>query len=137
MKNLNTLLICGLAAILALSSFTFFAPDSENPVKLTVIYGHPDDPAAFEDYYSKVHAPIAAKMKGVARIELTKFEAAPDGVEPSFYRMAELYFPSKEALQKTLESAEGKATVADIANFATGGTTIILGAAEDFALSGQ
>ena len=36
--------------------------------------------------------PIALRMKGVDKMELTKFLSAPDGGKPAYYRMAELYF---------------------------------------------
>ena len=96
-------------------------------IKATILYGHPVDPAAFEEYYAVHHAPIAAQMKGLERMELTKFISAPDGTKAAYHRMAELYFTSPEALQKTMDSAEGKATLADLANFATGGVTSIVG----------
>ena len=53
-------------------------------VKFTVIYGHPDDPAAFEEYYENTHMPIARKMPNVQRIDLAKAVAAPDGSEPPY-----------------------------------------------------
>jgi uncharacterized protein (TIGR02118 family) len=99
-------------------------------LKLTVLYGHPSDVDAFEHYYATTHLPIAARMKGVDRLELTRFAAAPDGGAPAFYRMAELYFATEEQMRATLGSPEGQATVADLANFATGGVTIISGAVE-------
>lgn len=98
--------------------------------KVTILYGHPKDPEAFEEYYSKTHLPLAAKMKGVERLELTRFEAGPDGVKPAYYRMAELSFPNETQLQNTLSSPEGRAAVADTSNFATGGVTILLGKVE-------
>lgn len=48
-------------------------------IKFTVLYGHPTDIKAFEEYYSNTHLPKAAKMKGYARLELTKFHSAPNG----------------------------------------------------------
>jgi len=41
-------------------------------MKVTVIYGHPTSPERFEKHYKSTHLPLAAKMKGVARIEFTK-----------------------------------------------------------------
>ena len=41
--------------------------------------------------------------------------------------MAELYFSYPEALQTALGSPEGVATTGDLANFATGGATILVG----------
>ena len=98
--------------------------------KITVLYNHPEDPDAFESYYHDTHLPLAATMKGVKRLELTKFESAPDGSAPAFYRMAELYFSGDDQLQATLNSPEGQATVADLAKFATGGLTVVIGSVE-------
>lgn len=95
--------------------------------KVTVLYGHPTSPDDFEQYYENTHLPLAGKMKGVARIELTKFSAGPDGGRPAYYRMAELYFDTPAQLQETLGSPEGRATVDDLPNFATGGTTVVIG----------
>jgi uncharacterized protein (TIGR02118 family) len=99
-------------------------------VKVTILYGHPDDSQAFERYYKETHLPLAAKMKGVDRLELTKFGIGPDGNEPAYYRMAELYFTGETQLQATLDSPEGKAAVADLSNFASGGVTLLKGLIE-------
>jgi uncharacterized protein (TIGR02118 family) len=98
--------------------------------KVTVLYGHPQDPAAFERYYATTHLPIAARMPGVARVELTRFGPGPDGSQAAFYRMAELYFPSEAQTKATLGSPEGQAAVADLQNFATGGVTMLVGVVE-------
>jgi uncharacterized protein (TIGR02118 family) len=44
--------------------------------------------------------------------------------------MAELYFPSQAQMQESLGSPEGQAAVGDLANFATGGVTIVIGSVE-------
>jgi uncharacterized protein (TIGR02118 family) len=95
-------------------------------VKLTVLYGHPKSPAEFETYYAETHLPIAAQMKGVRRIELCKVVGTPDGSSPPFYRMAELYFDDPEHMKSVMGSPEGQRTVADLANFATGGMTVLV-----------
>ena len=99
-------------------------------MKVTVLYGIPVSPDAFEKYYAGTHLPLAAKMKGLARIELTKFVAGPDGGKPAFYRMAELYFTTQVQMEQSLGSVEGKATVADLPKFATGGVTVVIGSVE-------
>ena len=99
-------------------------------IKATLLYGHPADPAAFEKYYAETHLPIAAKMPGVEKLELTKFFASPDGSKAAYYRQAELYFSSPEQLQQTMNSPEGQAAVADLANFASGGVTMLIGTTE-------
>ncbi len=99
-------------------------------MKVTVLYGHPTSPDEFEKYYASTHLPLAAKTKGVTRIELTKFVTAPDGGKPAFYRMAELYFATQAEMEQSMGSAEGQAMVADLANFATGEVTVVIGSVE-------
>ena len=99
-------------------------------MKITVLYGSPTSAEQFEKYYGGTHLPLAGKMKGVARIEFTKFVSGPDGAKPAFYRMAELYFTTEAQMEQSLKSPEGQATVADIQNFATGGVTMVIGSVE-------
>ena len=102
-----------------------------NPmIKLTVLYGHPTNTQEFENYYADTHLPLAAKMKGVERLELTRFAPGPDGDQPAYYRMAELYFPTEEQMQTTMGSPEGEAALADLPKFATGGVMALTGAVE-------
>ncbi|MCY7421122.1 MAG: EthD family reductase [Chitinophagaceae bacterium] len=96
-------------------------------IKVTVLYGHPTDEKEFEKYYEEVHTPIALAIPNMERIELTKFMANPDGSNAAYYRMAELYFETIDVLSKSMGSAEGKATAGDLANFATGGVTLLTG----------
>ncbi len=96
-------------------------------IKLTVLYGHPEDATAFEAYYSSTHMPLVAKIKGVVKAETTKFLPGLDGIKPPYFRMAELYFNDTEELQSALGSPEGTATTGDLQNFASGGLTILLG----------
>lgn len=95
-------------------------------IKLTVLYGHPGDPAIFENYYTNTHLPLVGKMKGFEKSEFTKFIDA-DGGKAAYYRMAEFWFANIEALQTTMGSPDGQNTAADLANFATGGVTILTG----------
>jgi len=100
-------------------------------IKLTVLYGHPDDPEAFEKYYEETHLPLVVKAKGIEKSELTKFLPDDDGNAPAYYRMAELYFDGPNEMQQTMESPEGQAMAADISNFATGGVTTMVGVVEN------
>ncbi|REG86352.1 EthD family reductase [Algoriphagus antarcticus] len=98
-------------------------------IKLTVLYNHPEDPAAFESYYAATHMSLVSTINGVLKAEVTKFLPEADGSKPAYYRMAELYFESPEALQQSMDSPEGQATAADLPNFATGGFKILAGMA--------
>lgn len=92
--------------------------------RLTVLYGHPDDPAHFDEHYRTVHAPLAGKITGLAGYTWGKCGTA-DGSTPAYYLIAELRADSPQALGAAMESAEGQAAVADLGNFATGGTTMV------------
>jgi len=95
-------------------------------IKLTVLYGQPKDPAAFERYYIDTHTPIALKVKGLRRFEISRVLATADGSPSPFYRTADLYFDDTAAMQKALTSPEGQAAAGDIPNFASGGATMLV-----------
>jgi uncharacterized protein (TIGR02118 family) len=93
---------------------------------VTVIYNHPKDTAAFEKYYRDVHLPLVSANQqeiGFTRADLTKFTATLDGKKPTYYRQAELYFPSLDAARKGMATAGFKKVGDDLANFASGGLT--------------
>lgn len=86
-------------------------------VKLVVLYKKPTDVQAFENHYREVHTPLARKMPGLKRLEISHFTGSPGG-EPKFYMMAELYFENVEAMKAALSSPEGKAAAKDVMGFA-------------------
>ena len=61
---------------------------------LTVCYGHPADPAAFDSYYASTHAPLAEKIPGMTSYTY-RHCASLDGSQPPYYLLAELSFISK------------------------------------------
>ncbi|HEX6481571.1 MAG TPA: EthD family reductase, partial [Ktedonobacteraceae bacterium] len=93
--------------------------------RITVLFGHPQDPAAFERYYRQTHFPLAAKMKGVKGVTIGKLEALDPGQPAPYYRITSFYFDSSEAYEAVLTSPEGQAALADLNHFATGGVTIV------------
>src|SRR6266566_3089555 len=96
---------------------------------VVVLYNHPKDTAAFEKYYAETHVPLFASHAqeiGVTRAELIKFASTADGKPPTLYREADLRFDSKEALEKGTATPGFKAVAADLANFATGGVTVLV-----------
>jgi uncharacterized protein (TIGR02118 family) len=52
--------------------------------------------------------------------------ASLDRSQPPYYLLAELSFPSAEALNAGLTSPEAAAATADVPNFATGGVTMFI-----------
>ena len=94
-------------------------------VKLTVLFGHPEDPEAFEEYYTNQHLSLAAKIPNVQRFESGRVHPVDNG-EPPYHRMAELWFESAEQIGEALSSPEGEAATMDLRNFATGGATFFV-----------
>ena len=94
--------------------------------KLTALYWHPTDPAAFDEHYVNKHVPLVEKIPNLRQFEAGKVIATPDGSEPPYYRIAELWFESVEQLQSSLGASEGQAAAEDIQNFATGGATLFI-----------
>jgi len=95
-------------------------------IKLTLLYGHPADPASFENYYATTHLPLAAAITGVRRAEFSLVSGALDGSPSPYYRIAELYFDDLGQLESGMGGAGGRAAVADLPNFASGGVTTIV-----------
>jgi uncharacterized protein (TIGR02118 family) len=93
--------------------------------RLTVLYGHPRDAAAFDRYYRDVHIPIARRMKGLKGWTIGKVESAVPGEKAPYYMIVGLYAEKRADFDVILASPEGQATIADVPNFATGGYTFM------------
>ncbi|MFH0341816.1 MAG: EthD family reductase [Chromatiales bacterium] len=93
---------------------------------------------AFEKLYHEEHVPmIVKKLVGKTRFVATKVVATPDGTPPPFYRIAEIHFPSLEALQACTHSEGGKETVAHAVEISSGGAPTVLLAEEQTFLFGS
>jgi uncharacterized protein (TIGR02118 family) len=92
---------------------------------LTVCYGHPSDPAAFDAYYQATHTPLVQKLAGLESFT-ARHCASLDASPPPYFLIAELGFASHEALATALRSPEGQAAAADVAKFADGGVTMFV-----------
>jgi len=95
--------------------------------QLTVLYGHPQDTAAFDRYYQQTHAPLALKLPGLKGYTANKPVSLNPQQPSPYYLIAELYFDSQAALQAAFQSPEGQAAAADTQNFATGGLILVAG----------
>lgn len=51
---------------------------------LTVAYGHPSEPSAFDEHYACTHRPFVVQVPGLAGFTARRC-AAFDGSEPPFY----------------------------------------------------
>ncbi len=96
-------------------------------IQLTALYGHPQDSAAFDNYYKQTHAPLAMKIPGLKGYIANKPSAVTPQEKSPYYLIAELYFDSMASLQSGLQSNEGQAAAGDTQNFATGGVSLVIG----------
>ncbi|MGV0794977.1 EthD family reductase [Mycolicibacterium sp. XJ1819] len=92
--------------------------------RVSVCYGHPDDPAAFDAYYTDTHIPLALKVPCLSGLSVGKCHSIAPGEAAPYYMVASLTFDTAEDLQTALTSPEMAAASADVANFATGGVTV-------------
>jgi uncharacterized protein (TIGR02118 family) len=100
-------------------------------VKLVVIYPQPKDIDAFKKVYQKEHVPLAvAKLGGKTKIVATKILGSPQGAPP-FYRIAEVYFPSMQALEACAASEDGEEAIAHAVKISSGGSPLFLIAEEE------
>jgi uncharacterized protein (TIGR02118 family) len=99
--------------------------------KLIVIYPRPTDLETFERVYRNQHVPMAVeKLAGKTKIVSSKVAGSPQG-EPPFHRIAEIHFPTIEALQACAASDGGKQTIANAVAISSGGAPIFLVAEEE------
>jgi len=90
-------------------------------VTMIVLYREPPNREQFDTYYSGTHIPLVQKMPGLFKVEVQRFT----GREAPFYLMATLYFNDKDERKASMNSPEGQAASADVANFAAPGTYAI------------
>lgn len=94
-------------------------------IRLLVLYGQPEDPDAFDQYYREIHIPLAKRMQGLKKWTIGKVTGTPDSKPSDYYYIADLYAESREELEEILASPEGQAAVADVPKFASGGVTFL------------
>jgi uncharacterized protein (TIGR02118 family) len=99
--------------------------------KLMVMYPLPKNVDAFEKIYQNEHVPLAvAKLGGKTKIVATKMLGSQPGIA-SFYRIAEVYFPSMQALEACAASDGGKEAIAHTVKISSGRAPIFLVAEEE------
>ena len=77
--------------------------------QMIVLYKTPKDTAAFDKEYAATHIPLAKKLPGLRKFEVSHGQVmTPFG--PSAYRLvATLQFDSMQAMQSAFASPEGRA----------------------------
>jgi uncharacterized protein (TIGR02118 family) len=94
--------------------------------KLIVIYARPTDIESFERVYQNQHVPmVVEKLAGKTKIVASEVAGSPQGTA-LFHRIAEIHFPTIEALQACAASDGGKQTIANAVAISSGGAPIFL-----------
>jgi uncharacterized protein (TIGR02118 family) len=99
---------------------------SDAMARLVVMYKTPADVAAFDKYYFENHVPIAKKIPGLRKYEVSRGSVATPAGPSGFHVIATLHFDDLAAIQRAFASAEGQAAAADGGTFAIGGVDMFL-----------
>ena len=86
--------------------------------RLLVMYKTPKDAQAFDKYYFETHVPIAKKLPGLRKYEVSRGCVVSPAGDSGFHRIAVLHFDDMAAIQAAFASPEGQAAVADVGVFA-------------------
>ena len=86
--------------------------------RMVVIYRTPKDVEAFDRHYFEIHVPLAWKIPGLRKYEISDGPIATPIGPSDVYRIGTLYFDDLAAIEKAFASPEGKAAGADRRVFA-------------------
>lgn len=93
---------------------------------LVVMYKNPTDKAAFDKHYIEKHIPLAKKIPGLRKYEVSQGPVATPAGPSQYHLVAVIQYDNLAAIQAGFASPEGRATVADVQTMATGGADIIM-----------
>lgn len=94
--------------------------------KLVALYKKPADATAFDSYYFSTHVPLAKKVPGLRRYEVSTGPVSTPQGDSSYHLAAILTFDSMAVVQQALNSPEGRAAAGDLANFAQAGVELLI-----------
>jgi uncharacterized protein (TIGR02118 family) len=88
--------------------------------RLMVMYRTPKDRAAFDKYYFDTHVPLAKKIPGLRKYEVSAGGVGSPAGDSGVHLIATLEFDDMAAIQAAFASPEGQAAAADVQVFAPG-----------------
>ena len=92
--------------------------------KVIALYPPPKDPAHFKRYYVETHLPLAAQLPGLVSSRHS-FAIEGVGAASPYFCVWEGEFANAAAMASAMQSPVGQRVAADVANYATGGVTIL------------
>lgn len=93
-------------------------------VKLIALYRKPADPDVFDKAFFETHVPLVNKIPGLAKLDVMRVTGAPRG-EPEYYMISELFFDSKEVMDRAMASPENMEAGKNLMGFARGLVTFL------------
>ena len=94
-------------------------------IKFMAFYTIPKDKEAFDKHYFGTHIPLCEKLPNIQRVEVSRFTGGMGGAEPPYYIVAELCFNSKEEMDASFATPEGRAVGKDTRNIEPGLMTAV------------
>lgn len=93
-------------------------------IKLTFVFRRPKHLGSFEEQWANEFVPLVEKLPGLRRVSVSVVIGEPSG--PSgFYKLHELYFADRPALDAALASAQGLQAERLLKTFAADITTLL------------
>lgn len=86
-----------------------------------VLYNKPSSPEGFNEHYQKTHVPLVHKLPNLREFSWGTTADA----DAAYYMVARLTYASAEDAAASLDSAQGRESVDDLANFADAGVTVL------------
>ena len=95
-------------------------------VKLIALFRRPANVAEFDKHYDTIHTPLVRKYPGMRKLEITRITGAPIG-ETKYHLLCEMYWDSKDEMDKALASNEGRTVAKDLMSFGAELVTVFHG----------
>jgi uncharacterized protein (TIGR02118 family) len=86
--------------------------------RMVVIYQTPRDVEAFDRHYFEIHVPLAKKIPGLRKYEVSDGPIATPAGTSNVHLIGTLHFDDLAAIKMAFASAEGQAAGADRRRFA-------------------
>ena len=87
-------------------------------IKVVAMYRKPKDTKDFDEKYFGTHVPLTNKLPGLKKVEISKVTSSSVPGDDEWYLVADLYFDTKEDMDKAMSSPEAKEARANIRSFA-------------------
>jgi uncharacterized protein (TIGR02118 family) len=81
--------------------------------RMVVVYKNPRDPEAFDKHYFEVHVPMAKRLPGLRKYDVSCGAILTPAADSAPYLIATLHFDDIAAMRSAFASPEGHACAAD------------------------